>query len=64
MNVAEKYLKKQVFSEEFQCSFIEEKIKLDIEYHLEELKRDIQTHKSPEELIKKIDSIEHFVMST
>ncbi|MFA4910620.1 MAG: hypothetical protein WC649_06245 [Desulfobacteria bacterium] len=33
-------------------------MKLDIEYKLEELKRDIQTHKSPEELIKKVDSIE------
>ena len=63
MNIAEKYFKKQILSEEFRRSFIEEKIKLDIEYRLEELKRDIQTHKSPEELIKKIDSIEHFVMS-
>lgn len=63
MNIAEKYFKKQIRSEEFKRSFIEEKIKLDIEYRLEELKRDIQTCKSPEELIKKIDSIEQFVMS-
>jgi hypothetical protein len=58
MNIAEKYFKRQLASEEFRRSFLEEKVKLDIEYKLEELKRDIQTHKSPEELIKKVDSIE------
>ncbi|MBI5681814.1 MAG: hypothetical protein HZC45_01360 [Deltaproteobacteria bacterium] len=63
MNIAEKYFKKQVSSEEFRRSFLEEKIKLDIEYRLEELKKDIQKHKSPEDLIKKVDSIEQFVSS-
>lgn len=63
MNIAEKYFKKQLSSEEFSRSFLEEKIKLDIEYRLEELTRDIQTQKSPEELLKKVDSIEQFVMS-
>jgi len=63
MSIAEKYLKKQLSSEEFKRSFLEEKIKLDIEYRLEELKKDIQTCKSPEELIKKVNSIEQFVMS-
>ncbi|OGW16313.1 MAG: hypothetical protein A3G93_02320 [Nitrospinae bacterium RIFCSPLOWO2_12_FULL_45_22] len=63
MNIAEKYFKKQLSSEEFRCSFLEEKVKLDIEYKLEELKRDIQTHKIPEELIKKVDSIEQYIMS-
>lgn len=63
MNIAEKYFKKQVSSEEFRRSFLEEKIKLDIEYRLEELKKDIQTHKKPDEIIKKIDSIEQFVLS-
>lgn len=63
MNIAEKYFKKQLSSEEFRQSFLEEKIKLDIEYRLEELKRDIQMRKSPEELIKKVDSIEKFVIS-
>ena len=63
MSVAEKYLKKQLSSEEFRRSFLEEKVKLDIEYRLEELKRDIQPHTSPEELIKKVDSIEQYVIS-
>ena len=63
MNIADKYFKKQVSSEEFRRSFLEEKIKLDIEYRLEELKKDIQTHKKTDEIIKKIDSIEQFVLS-
>jgi len=63
MNIAEKYFKKQLSCEEFGRSFMEEKVKLDIKYKLEELKKDIKTHKSPEELIKKVDSIEQYVIS-
>lgn len=63
MSIAENYLKRQLSSDEFRRSFLEEKVKLDIEYQLEELKRDIQSRKSPEELIKKVDSIEQYVMS-
>lgn len=54
MSIAEKYFKKQLASEEFKHSFLDEKVKLDIEYRLEELKRDIQTNKSAEELIRKV----------
>ena len=32
MNIAEKYFKKQLSSEDFSRPFLEEKIKLDIEY--------------------------------
>ena len=63
MNIAGKYFKNQLSSDAFRSSFLEEKVKLDIEYKLEELKKDIQTHKSPDELIKKVDSIEQYVMS-
>jgi hypothetical protein len=63
MSVADKYFKKQMKSEEFRQSYLEEKVKLDIEYRLEELKKDIQGNKSADELIKKVDSIERFVMS-
>ena len=63
MSIAEKYLKKQFASDEFKRSFLEEKVKLDIEYRLEELKSDIQQKKSPEELIEKVNSIEKYVMS-
>ena len=62
MSIAEKYLKEQLASEEFRRSFLEEKIKLDIEYRLEELKRDIQDRKSPDELIEKVENLEKFVM--
>ena len=41
MNIAEKYFKNQLSSDEFRRSFLEEKVKLDIEYKLEELKKDI-----------------------
>ena len=63
MNIARKYLRGQLSSEEFRRSFLEEKTKLDLEYKLEELKKDIKSRKSREKLIKKIDSIEQYVMS-
>ena len=62
MSIAEKYLKEQFSSEEFRRSFLEEKIKLDIEYRLEALKRDIQKRKSPDELIQGVEDLERFVM--
>ena len=42
---------------------LEEKVKLDIGYQLEELKKDIRTQKTAKELIKKVDYIEQYVMS-
>ena len=63
MNIATTYFKKQLSSKEFRSAFMEEKIKLDIEYQLEELKTDIQSDKSYEELIRKVDSIEQYVMA-
>jgi hypothetical protein len=62
MSVAEKYFKDQMKSDEFRRAYLEEKTKLDIEYRLEELKRDIQGRKSPDELIEKVEDIEKFVM--
>ncbi len=63
MSIAKKYFQKQLAKEEFRRSYLEEKVKLDIEYQLEELKKDIQTNKPSDELIKKVDSIEQYVMS-
>lgn len=51
MCIAEKYFKEQMKPEEFKKSYLEEKTKLDIEYWLEELKKDILTQKSLDELI-------------
>jgi hypothetical protein len=62
MSIAEKYFKEQMKSDEFRRSYLEEKTKLDIEYRLEELKRDILGRKSPDELIEKVEDIEKFVM--
>ncbi len=63
MNTAKKYFQKQCIKDDFRRSYLEEKIKLDIEYQLEELKKDIQTNKPVRELIKKINSLEQYVMS-
>ena len=63
MNTAKKYFQKQLSVPEFKQSYLEEKVKLDIEYQLEELKKDIQSCKPSEEIIKKIECIEEYVLS-
>ncbi|MBU1486797.1 DUF4403 family protein [bacterium] len=62
MSIAKKFFQQQLANNEFKYSYLEEKAKLDIEYQLEELKKDIQSRKSTDELIKKVDSIEQYVM--
>ncbi len=62
MSIAEKYFREQMKSEEFRRAYLEEKTKVDIEYRLEELKRDIQKRKSRDELIEKVEDLEKFVM--
>ena len=62
MSIAEKYFKEQMKSGEFRQAYLEEKTRLDIEYRLEELKRDIKGRKSPDELIEKVEDLEKFVM--
>lgn len=56
-----KYLKEQLKSDEFRRAYLEEKKRLDIEYRLEELKEDVQTHKSSNELIEKVEDPECLV---
>jgi hypothetical protein len=63
MNTAKEYFQKQLSVPEFKLSYMEEKFKLNIEYQLEELKKDIQSCKPSEEIIKKIDCIEKYVLS-
>jgi hypothetical protein len=63
MNTAKKYFRQQFSIPEFKRSYFQEKIKLDIEYQLEELRSDIESHKPDEELIKKVDSIKQYVTS-
>jgi polyhydroxyalkanoate synthesis regulator phasin len=62
MSIAEKYFKEQMNSDEFKRAYLDEKTRLDIEYRLEELKRDIRTRKSRDELIEKVENLEKFVM--
>jgi hypothetical protein len=61
MSIAKEYLNKQMQDPEFKQSFLNEKARLDIEYKLEELKRDIAVCKPATELIGKIDLIERLV---
>jgi hypothetical protein len=61
MSIAKDYLEQQMQNPEFKQSFLNEKARLDIEYQLEELKRDIAVCKPVNELIGKIDQIERFV---
>lgn len=63
MNIAKEYFKNQQKNDEFTHSYLEEKVKLDIEYHLEELKRDITDRKPREELIRKVDLIKKYILS-
>jgi phosphate uptake regulator len=63
MSTAKKYFQKQLSIPEFKQSYMEEKVKLDIEYQLEELKKDIQCSKPSEEIIKRIDRLEKYVLS-
>ncbi|RKX63782.1 MAG: hypothetical protein DRP41_05755 [Thermodesulfobacteriota bacterium] len=63
MNIAKKYFEEQFTNEDFKRAYLEEKIKLDIEYQLEELKKDILSNKTTQELIKKVDSIKEYLLS-
>ena len=63
MNIAKKYFEEQFTNEDFKKAYLEEKIKLDIEYQLEELKKDILSNKTTQELIKKVDSIKEYLLS-
>ena len=63
MNIAKKYFEEQFTNEDFKRVYLEEKIKLDIEYQLEELKKDTLSNKTTQELIKKVDSIKEYLMS-
>ncbi|MFH1860327.1 MAG: hypothetical protein ABH870_04865 [bacterium] len=63
MNTAKKYFQKQISIPEFKQSYTKEKVNLDIEYQLEELKKDIQSRKPSEEIIKKIDRLKEYALS-
>jgi len=63
MSTAKKYFQKQLSVPEFKQSYMEEKVKLDIEYQLEELKKDVQLCKSSKEIIRKINRLEKYVLA-
>ena len=57
MTNAEKYFFEQMQDPEFKQSFFQEKLKLDIEYQLDDLKEKIKTGKSKTTLIRNINQI-------
>ena len=63
MNIAHTYFQQQLKSEDFRHAYFEEKAKLDIEYQLEELKQAIRIQQPIEELLRRIDDIERYVMA-
>lgn len=63
MSTAKKYFQTQLSDPAFKQSYMEEKVKLDIEYQLEELKKDVQSRKSSEVIIRKINRLEKYVLS-
>ncbi|GAK51872.1 hypothetical protein U14_03118 [Candidatus Moduliflexus flocculans] len=63
MNIAHTYFQQQLKSEAFRHAYFEEKAKLDIEYQLEELKQAIRIKQPIEELLRRIDDIERYVMA-
>ncbi len=63
MNTAEKSFHQQLADAEFRHFCFQEKAKPDIEYHLEELKKAVQTCRPVEEIIRKTDGIEQYLMT-
>ena len=57
MNNAKEYFEKQLSNPDFVKNFLAEKLKLDIEYELNELETDIIQHKSTEALLYKLNNI-------
>ncbi|MCX6153856.1 MAG: hypothetical protein NT007_06845 [Candidatus Kapabacteria bacterium] len=57
MTTAEKYFMEQMKDSEFKESFFQEKIKLDLEYQLEDLKAKINSGSSKTTLIRGLNKI-------
>ena len=57
MTNAEKYFLEQMNDDEFKKLFFQEKIRLDIDYQLDELKEKIKTGKSKSILIRGVNKI-------
>ena len=57
MNIAEKYFDKKMKDEAFRKAYSEEKLKLDIEFLLDDLTKQIQMESSYNELLKGVKKI-------
>jgi hypothetical protein len=61
MTKAKKYLNQQLKNPEFKKSYLREKSKLDIEYGMEKLKKDVIEKKSIKEIVSEIDKIKKII---
>ena len=57
MNIAEKYFTEKMENEEFRKSYSEEKLRLDIEFLLDDLTKNIQMESPYNELLKRVKRI-------
>lgn len=64
MNNAESYRQKQMADADFRQSYFKEKLLLDIEYQLEELRKSIQSNQPIPELLDRVNRIEQVIFGT
>lgn len=63
MNNAEKYISKQMKSEIFRQAYFDEKLKLDLELQLNELKENIKSNKPTATLIRGVNKLKKTLVS-
>jgi phage terminase Nu1 subunit (DNA packaging protein) len=64
MTIAKEYFEQQLKNSEFKLHYLNEKEKLDIEYMLEELKKDIINKKPTNVLISEIENLEKILIKS
>ena len=64
MNIAQEYKKKNMMDPEFKKAYLEEKMKLDLEFMLDELTQEIKMEKSYPELLKGVKKIKRVLSFT
>lgn len=62
MNTAETYRQKQMMNTEFKQAYFNEKLLLDIEYQLDELRKSIRDQQPISVLLNRVDSLEKVIM--
>ena len=61
MNNAKKYISKKMKNNEFKQSLLEEKLKIDLEFMIDELNENIKNNKPKEELLISVSELKRAV---